>query len=298
MSLSAVLTVCRLLHFGTCIFVFGASTFCLALPRDTDASDACGRLRVPIRYAAFGALLTSLLWLLCVAGSMMGNWQPVLEPQLIGAVLSQTEFGTAWSWHVGLSIIVLLLTLGTDPARQVGTAVASALLLASIALTGHATMDPGALRFVHEEIDAAHLLAVGFWLGGLATLPALLTATAAQPGETLSVLRRFSELGVAAVVVALATGIGNALFIVRDWPRLLGSAYGEVLTVKVALVVALIGFACFNRFYLMPRLESQPRYSDWLRRSVWSELALGGLILIAASALGTLAPPMSLPPAM
>jgi putative copper export protein len=84
-------------------------------------------------------------------------------------------------------------------------------------------------------------------------------------------------------------------FAVRDWSRLLGSAYGEVLTVKVALVVALIGFACFNCFYLMPRLESQPRYSRWLMRSVWSELAFGGLILLAATVLGTLAPPVSMP---
>lgn len=295
MSLSAALTICRLLHFATCIFVFGASAFCLALPRGMDASDACSRLRVALRGAALGALLTSILWLLCVAASMMGNWQAVLEPELIGAVLSQTEFGTAWSWHVGLSVVVLLLTIRTDPAQRLATLVASALLLASISLTGHATMDPGALRFLHEGIDASHLLAVGFWLGGLATLPVLLKASAGRPPETLAVLRRFSELGIPAVVIAVTTGIGNALFIVRDWSHLLASAYGEVLTVKVALVAALIGVACFNRFYLMPRLESQARYSNWLGRSVCSELAFGGLILIAASALGTLAPPVSAP---
>src|SRR5690348_2582025 len=111
MSLSAVLTLCRLLHFGTCIFVFGASAFCLALLRGRDVADACGQLRVAIRGGALGALLTSILWLLCVAASMMGNWQAALEPRLVGAVLSQTEFGTAWGWHIGLSVIVVLLTL-------------------------------------------------------------------------------------------------------------------------------------------------------------------------------------------
>ena len=64
----------------------------------------------------------------------------------------------------------------------------------------------------------------------------------------------FSGIRSAQVAVLVATGLANSWFVVglAGLPRLLASAYGQLLTLKVALFVVMVGLAAANRVHLTP----------------------------------------------
>ncbi|MFR9725692.1 copper resistance protein CopC [Streptomyces sp. MS19] len=94
--------------------------------------------------------------------------------------------------------------------------------------------------------DIAHLLAVGAWLGGLAALLALLArAPVAVPRAAV---RRFSSVALGSVAVLAVTGLYQSWRQVGlSWSALTGTAYGQLLLVKVALVAVLLAVAGFSR---------------------------------------------------
>lgn len=94
----------------------------------------------------------------------------------------------------------------------------------------------------------AHLLAASVWVGGSifigAVLAPLLKKMYDSPAERIRLMvavgRRFNVLALPALGVLIATGIYNARAAVSD-PSLLSTEWGAYLSVKVALVAALLG---------------------------------------------------------
>jgi putative copper resistance protein D len=68
-------------------------------------------------------------------------------------------------------------------------------------------------------------------------------------------------MGIAVVVVVLATGIINAWILVGSWHALIVTGYGRLLMLKVVLFAAMLLIAAANRFWLTPRLAA-PSGSD------------------------------------
>lgn len=127
----------------------------------------------------------------------------------------------------------------------VGGSVVAAGLAASWAMAEHAStgIQPG----IAMPVDMLHLLAVAVWLGGLAALlMALFRAPAETPVETRAV-RRFSRIAFASVLVLALTGLYQSWRQVGSWSALTGTAYGQLLLVKIALVAVLVGIAGFSR---------------------------------------------------
>src|SRR5262249_45407089 len=138
-----------------------------------------------------------------------------------------------------------------------------AIELASIAGAGHAAAGTGWTGDLHLIGDGAHLLAAGAWVGGLVPL-ALLFADARSDNASLSARAahgatlRFSVVGIIAVAALLATGVLNAVFLVGSVPALLGSDYGHLLMLKIALFLTMATFAAINRQWLTPQLADGP----------------------------------------
>lgn len=66
--------------------------------------------------------------------------------------------------------------------------------------------------------------------------------------------RGFSRFGLVVVTVLLLTGLSNTWFLVGSLPGLVGTAYGQLLLLKIALVIAMAAVAAINRLVLVPRL--------------------------------------------
>ncbi len=142
----------------------------------------------------------------------------------------------------------------------------------------------------------AHRLALAIWLGGL---PALILLIGVGPvGEdsrqlAAVVLRRFSHLATGAMVVILSSGALLTWFLVRNFPSLIGTQYGYLLIVKLALLGGVLAIAQGLQRKLLPMLELKP--ADSIIKSYASrvkfETVLALLILVVASDMAGLAPP-------
>jgi hypothetical protein len=66
--------------------------------------------------------------------------------------------------------------------------------------------------------------------------------------------RRFSALGLVCVTVLIATGAYNAWTLVGALPPLFGTSYGQLLLIKLALLLPLIAVAAVNLLKLKPRI--------------------------------------------
>lgn len=116
-------------------------------------------------------------------------------------------------------------------------------LAATWAMAEHASSGPQTA--VAVPADIVHLLAAAGWLGGLATLLVLLFRSPVPvPGAAV---RRFSAVALGSVAVLAATGLYQSWRQVRSWDALTGTSYGQLLLVKVGLVVVLIGLGWISR---------------------------------------------------
>lgn len=269
--METALILCRFLHFGAAMLLWGGAAYGGADPRGR-------RLRWSL-WALLAA--TGGIWLLLQAGIAGDGWSDTLDPGTLRALIAETDFGSAWMIHLGA-----IAALGLALAAGRGVAVTAALALATLALTGHAVMNDGMLGLAHEANAALHLLAAGYWLGALPRVAAGVRRLDA-PGEGARLIR-FSRLGHWAVALVIATGALNTALVLGRIPDDPASPYQALLLAKIFLVAAMVGIAIFNRYVLVPRLaRSGPR---GLRRGALAEIVLGALVLALVSAFATFDP--------
>ena len=181
-----------------------------------------------------------------------------LRPSLFGDVVD-TRFGRVWLVRAGLALaFALLAALALRRERQrsafawYAVALGAALALTP-ALSGHARVE-GTLGVVSDWV---HVLAASAWTGGLAfVLLALLLASGDRWELARRIVPRFSALAVISVALLLIAGVVSGFLEVRTWSGLWSTTYGQLLLVKVALVVPLLCLGLFNNRISVPRLRS------------------------------------------
>ena len=254
------------------------------------------------------ALLSGIGWLIVVGSQMSGMpLAAVVQQGVVGVVLTQTQFGKVWLVRGALVIVLaacLLVRIRSwkQIVRWIGLAVCAALVV-SLAWAGHGAATenvPG--DFLHLPADLLHLLATGVWLGTLVPLALLLAEMlrdASPAGLTISraACLRFSMLGITCVGTLVVTGIVNTWFLSGSIPALVGTLYGQLLLVKVAVFVAMIAVANANRSRLVPVLahaasEVSGRLNTvrTLSRNVFTEASLGIVVLSIVGIIGILPP--------
>lgn len=212
----------------------------------------------------------------------------VADGDLFREVLG-TTYGRALDVRlILLAALILLLTYRDRLGRRLVT-VAAGILLAAVgvtfALCGHAAA--GGHQTLAIASDAVHVGAMSVWLGGLAMLGAVVLPGAAGERDQLPVVRRFSKVATASVVVLVATGTFQALREVRSWDVLFDTHYGHVLLVKVWLVVVTLGAAAGSQAWVWqssrPGTKGPAPARGNLRTSVGIEsLALVGVLVATA----------------
>lgn len=292
----------RFALYATLLPLFGLALFALYAP-------AAGKLnhddqRWWLAAGATAALVFSASSIAVMTAAMMGVGVGEIGIADIWAILTGMSAGTAWIVRfVALAVVIAAIVVGRWSAMPAAAAAGSGVALASLAWTGHGGMDEGARGIVHASSDIVHLLAAGAWLGGLLALAALLSHSAkhADYDRAYLSLARFASVGTIAVALLVFTGLVNSWLLigVDRLPALWTSLYGQLLLVKLALFVVMLGLAASNRFRLTPALRrgvdggrTAPAISD-LRRSLAIETAAAMGILGLVAWLGTLAPPIS-----
>ena len=137
-------------------------------------------------------------------------------------------------------------------------------------------------------LDTAHQLTASVWIGGLAQLIAAAVGRDPAPWPP-RLLKRFSALALTSVAGLIAAGIGLSLGYLDGLGGLLGTSYGIMVLVKVAMLAALMGLGGAN-FLEVRRLAETTTAPLQVRRFVEVELGLGLTVLFAAASLTSLPP--------
>lgn len=297
---AAVLVAVRFATFAASMFLLGAPLLRLALARSLAGAGAARgefdrRLRTSLRWAAVMALAASAIWLNLDSVIMGGSWADAIDPDTVGAVFLQTEFGRAWQWHLGFAAALLVVLFAVpELLRRAGWSLLAIALaaaqVASLAWAGHAVMHAGVLPVANQ---VGHLLAGAVWLGSLPPLYFLLgrASEGAWQAALRTVLPLYSRAGYGAVGLVVLTGCLNSWLLVGSWHALMTSEFGHVLLVKVTLVALMVAIALANRLMLAQAGDALPWAT--LRRNVAIEQLLAAGILAAVSLLGTLPPALN-----
>lgn len=310
--LEAGLIVSRFLHYTATLTLFGISLFPLYTYSGLTGAPLAGvyrRLHATMWRAALAALLSAVLWFPSVTASMTGTLDGVLNPDAVWSVLSDTSFGKVWMARFALvAIILVLITARVKSLTEHLNWLLPALcggLLATLAGVGHTHVDNGIGRVIHMSADGLHLLAAGAWLGGLVSLFCLVARAGRKfspddDAEACNAAMRFSGMGYIAVATLIGSGLINSWFLVGSFGNF-ATPYGQLLVVKMVLFAGMIGLAALNRFFLVPRLIKANEFGEHaavrlmnLRRHILGEQALGVLVILIVSAVGTMEPPIHL----
>lgn len=270
-----ILGAARGVYYAAAMLLFGMASF-----------EALLRARLPsvappastgLRWTAWLlALLAAGAWLTLAALQMADE----LDTTVLMQATTMTLFGQVFLLRLAALLgLALLMTVRRGHKFALWLA---AMALALPAATSHAAQaSPAGFTAIGTTLDGVHLLACGFWIGGLAVLVLLYRRT--EP-NILQALALFSDWAMIAVLVLVMTGLINAASI------LLGHGtpspfYLGVLSGKLVLVAVMLGLAAINRFRLMPR-----RGGAGIARNAAFELCLGLIVVMLAGALGQLQP--------
>jgi len=282
----------RAIHFASLMTIFGAGAHATLLRKKGLGTLPSQRpLRAMLIGAATLALVSACVWLALVAGQMSGDWHAALDPSAILMVLRSTRFGHIFLVRIAGLALLWAICLGRNAPASVAPFVLAGALLGAVALTSHAAASGNDTLslLVSSANDTLHLLAAGFWTGGLALLALLVWTQRSELAKMLLPLRVFSQWGTYAVAALVVSGFTNIVFIRPAAPW--RGVYGEVLAVKMGIALAMIAFACLNRWRVTPALASGAPAAVWpLGRNVAIELVLGLSVVAIVGQLGLMPP--------
>jgi len=290
--METALSIARFLHYSAAIQLFGTAIFETWIASHALSTSLLSTSR---RVAVFNAWLlfaSAVLWLGLEAGNMGDGWGDTVNPSVIWLVITASTFGQVWVANLILAALAVLIVHILGPRRWAALAVMATLALGALAFIGHAMSETGLVGVLSQTSQVIHLLSSGFWFGSLLSL-VLVLRQIRDPRyavDTDLALRRFSGLGHVAVALALASGLANSWFVLRDSPLTLRSAYQVLLAIKVALVGTMCVLALINRYVFVPAIPAGDPGAKRLRDGTVAELVIGTGVIALVSVVGVLSP--------
>jgi len=195
-----------------------------------------------------GGILTSAPWTRALATS--------LGPSLLMAIVVMT---IAWFARQSPGILIARV-LTTSAMAGVGL---------SLAMSGHAaTASP---QWLTRPSLFLHGIAVAYWVGALAPL----AVVARRCTDDLPrVLKQFSAIAVPLVGLLVLSGLVLSIIQLGSLRALIETQYGIILSIKLSLVILLLGLAALNRFLLTPRVVANDKNTRPLLGSIVVECVL------------------------
>ncbi len=211
--------------------------------------------------------LSSVIGLIQRAAEMSGRPHgEVLS--ILHMVLFNSHYGQAWL--VRIFALVMLWVGWLRGRRKLDSHAVPIFMLGGgvlIALTrsasGHGA-DAGDLS-LPELMDWFHLLAASLWSGGMVAFTFVIFPTWFRYGKQhvrliADMVQRLSRLAGIALAAVLLTGLYNSWIEVRTLSALWTTPYGNILSVKLLLVLVLVILGASNRYISVPLLKCLAGY--------------------------------------
>ncbi|HEX9990185.1 MAG TPA: copper resistance protein CopC [Chloroflexia bacterium] len=320
-----------------------------------------GAALMPIASRRFGFLgsIAACVLFICLIYDLLAQVAAITATNLLDALsrgsvaqtlLASTRYGFSWTLKaiaalalLGVMLFVWRLRKGEDarlgPSPWDLTVGLGSLFLLAEALSSHAaaadTSQLGGITLglpVPVISNWLHLATASLWLGGLAYMTFVLfpafRATNLKPEARRALLARtvprFTRFAILSVVLLALTGTYNLVVHSTQPGAILGSTYGQVLAVKIAIFAILVAIGALNWRRLTPLLMGQGsgvrgqesevgdrgtgarrrkpveteetqslklKTQNLLQRNVRTEVALAVVVLLCAGGLTLLPPP-------
>ena len=271
-------------YLGMFVVAGTIATMLLVWPAAWD-SEPLQRL---VRHSLIGVAVAALLQLLVTASDIAGK--PLWS--------SFGGLGGAFHTDAGKALVVRILAVaGTgwslylfrpsgDRVRWQVSAGLATLALTTWAFTGHSRSMRWPL--VGVPLDVAHFGAAAAWFGGLGIIGWFIVET--DPDERKLVMQRFGQLAAACVTILVVTGVLQSFRLVGAPWRVFAVTHGRLLLLKVLLVGLMLKVADVNRVRVARRFGHRSKtpsakLTDNLRRAMFTELAIGTVIMAITAAM-------------
>jgi putative copper resistance protein D len=257
----------RWIHLAASVaLVGGAVALLLAGPSDRPTADAWQRRIVRAgRWLLLIAVVSGVAVLAQQTALLEGRAGAALEPRALVRFTTSTQGGLVWLVRLGILLVAAIFVGGRLRVESRGDWLAlhgeiaglALVALGLIAAGGHAAAaDPSPMRAI--AADFVHLASTGLWAGALPALAALFLRASTEGGAdarpyAVLAARRFSRWALVTVLVLAVSGVVNALTHIRDVAGLVGTPYGRLLLVKLALFALTLIVAAGSR-RLLPAL--------------------------------------------
>lgn len=225
------------------------------------------RAVVMLRLASGITLAASLLafWVHC---ALMSEVEVDDAWPAVRSMIAATGFGKAWL-AAALALAVAFVHALVRPPRLRQAAPLFWLALCIVALArshmGHA-VDAGAFS-LPVWANAVHLLSISIWTGIVFVAAALVAPSWTRAPldaheANAAFVRSLSDTATWALIVLAATGAYNGWRVIGTGTGLYASAYGQMLLLKLLLVLIAAALGGYNRWFGMP-----PLLGAWAERS-------------------------------
>jgi copper transport protein len=297
--------VVRYLGFIGLALAFGASVLAafvwIPAGRDPDVSEAPAYglgIRVLLNLGrigafAYGSAFVGLILLADAAGNLL-SVSAIVASSYLASVVARAGFGAALFVVLSLAFSRSRGPDSQGPSRLLLLAVVLALAAIVVGSLGtHAAASDFAA--IGTAANAAHLVGVAFWVGGLASIAAVRSDLRSPDAVPLArfVLSGFSRLAGYAVALVLVGGAVLGVLLVRGLDDLMNTPYGRTVLVKIGLFVPLVVIGAWNRVGILPKIaekEEAPRAARRIVRNVRVETGIGAATLAVAALLTVLTP--------
>jgi copper transport protein len=237
-----------------------------------------------------GAAVTSLITigtLLLVAHAIA--WLEHVSPtmKLSGSFLSSvlsTTVGRVELVRVALAVLTLW-GIALARHRKIALVLGIACVLVSGAVGHPAAIHP----LLAIPTKAIHLVSASLWIGGLLWLVWVVRCDS-KACEIEA--RRVSSLALYAVIAILLSGLLQTVLFLNTPSDLFRYGYGNLVLAKILALMMLIGFGIYNRYNVMPSVESTDMQRK-LSKSVKLELAIITLVVMISGFLAYVPTPPS-----
>ena len=221
-----------------------------------------------LSFAILGLLAAGLSFSLRGA-NLTGDLSGMTDPEMLG-LLWITPVGTALMYRVaGLGLLILGLFTG-----RVGlwvSLIGGIMAIWSFDHIGHVS---GRETTLLDIALTLHLIALALWIGILEPLRRLASTPDTWPAAA-DLGDRFGHVASVTVPLLIIAGVYMGYELVGSFSALFGTAYGQALLMKVALVAALLGLAAANKLRFIPALQANdPNAAGHLTKSIFVEWLL------------------------
>ena len=253
------------------------------------ANDKSAVLRKLLNLASAGAAVWAIaasvhfvLSFVSVSGAELSLEQTFSQGLWVYATQIELGISLALNLLAAFAISILALSISSLTA----TALTAALGLGSLiplALIGHAAGTANHSLAVNSL--GLHLVGIVTWVGGLIALFAIKQEVL---GEAKPMVARYSSLALTSFVIVGVSGLGSSYVRIPDAAGLL-SPYGQMLFIKVVLLVILGAFGAIYRTRILSKLSEQGSFF----KLALLEIFIMGAAIGMGTALARTAPPVN-----